>query len=171
MAELSYLHGISDRPLVGATIGGMLRQRAAEHGDREALVDVASGTRWTYRELDERVDVVAKAMLALGVARGDRIGIWAPNVPEWVLVQYAAARIGAILVNINPAYRTRELRYVLNQAGVRMLVAAPAFRGSDYRAMIDEVRPACPTLTTVIYLGDLPGRAADVDLAAREREL
>ena len=119
MAELSYLHGISDRPLLGATIGGMLRQRAAEHGDREAL-----GRRCERHPLDlSRAGRTGRCGghgdAGLGVARGDRIGIWAPNVPEWVLVQYATARIGAILVNINPAYRTRELRYVLNQAGVR----------------------------------------------------
>jgi fatty-acyl-CoA synthase len=157
---LSYAHGTSHEPLLADTIGARLRQAAERFGDREALVDVPSGTRWTYRELDDRVDRLARALLGLGVAKGDRVGIWAPNRPEWVLTQYATARIGAILVNINPAYRTDELRYVLRQSGVALLIAAESFRSSNYRAMIHEVRPDCPQLSTVVFLGadwsDLP---------------
>ena len=153
MTELSYAHGTSAEPLLGDTIGVQLRRTADRFGDRDALVDVPSDTRWTYRELDDRVDLLARALLGLGVTQGDRVGIWAPNRPEWVLVQYAAARIGAILVNINPAYRTHELRYVLRQSGVRLLVAAEAFRSSDYRAMIRQVRPECPELSTVVFFG------------------
>jgi fatty-acyl-CoA synthase len=152
MTELSYAHGTSAEPLLGTTIGARLRQAADRFGDRDALVDVPSDTRWTYADLDERVDVLARALLGAGVAKGDRVGIWAPNRPEWVLVQYATARIGAILVNINPAYRTQELGYVLRQSGVSVLVAAEAFRSADYRAMIREVRPDCPGLATVIFL-------------------
>ena len=116
----------------------------ARFGDREALVDVPTGRRWTYTELDVDVDAVALGLLALGIDKGDRVGIWAPNCAEWVLVQYATAKIGAILVNINPAYRSHELKYVLNQSGMRMLVSAPAHKTSDYRAMIDEVRRRVP---------------------------
>jgi fatty-acyl-CoA synthase len=165
MRTLSYAHGTSTEPLLGDTIGAHLRRIADRFGDREALVDVPSGTRWTYRELDERVDVLARALAGRGIARGDRVGIWSPNRPEWMLLQYAAARIGAILVNINPAYRTDELRYVLRQAGVGLLVAAEKFRSSDYRAMIAEIGPDCPD---VVFLGAgweaLLGRAEDVVL-------
>jgi fatty-acyl-CoA synthase len=176
---LSYAHGTSTEPLIGETIGANLRRTAARVGDQEALVDVPSGRRWTYRELDADVDRLARALLALGVEAGERIGIWAPNVPEWVLVQYAAARIGAILVNVNPAYRVHELGYVLRQAGVVLLFTVEAFRASDYRAMVDEVRMQCTELTTVVYLDTddwaaLLHRADDVppeELAARERDL
>ena len=151
--ELSYAHGTSAEPLLPDTIGARLRRAADRFADREALVDVPSDTRWTYRELDDRVDLLARALRGLGVAKGDRVGIWAPNRPEWVLTQYATARIGAILVNINPAYRTDELRYVLSQSGVGVLLAAEAFRSANYRAMIREVRPDCPRLSTVVFLG------------------
>src|SRR4051794_38086444 len=179
MTALSYANGPSTEPLLGETIGANLRRTAARFGDREAVVDVPTGRRFTYTELDEAVDTLARGFLALGVGTGDRVGIWAPNRPEWVLVQYATARIGAILVNINPAYRTHELRYVLNQAGITVLVAAEAFKTSDYRAMVDEVRPDCADLSTVCYLGTpdwaaLLARAGDVapeTLAAREAEL
>ncbi|WP_433367949.1 AMP-binding protein [Actinoplanes sp. CA-142083] len=120
---LSYAHGTSTEPLLGTTIGAQLRSAAGRFGDREALVDVPSGARWTYRELDDQVDRLARALRGLGVVKGDRVGIWATNRPEWVLTQYATARIGAILVNINPSYRTDEVVYVLRQAGVRLLIA------------------------------------------------
>ena len=153
MTTVSYASGISSEPLIGETIGGCLRRTARRAGDREALVDVPSGRRWTYRQLDDEVDTLARALLGLGVGPGDRVGIWSPNRPEWVFVQYATARIGAILVTINPAYRTHELTYVLNQAGVSTLISAESFRTSDYRAMIREASPACHSLRTVIYLG------------------
>ena len=113
---------------------------------------MASGRRWTYRELDATVNDVARGLLAMGVEVGDRVGIWAPNCAEWTLVQYATAKIGAILVNINPAYRTHELSYAVNQSGLRVLVAATAFKSSDYRSMIGEVRSECGALEQVVYL-------------------
>jgi fatty-acyl-CoA synthase len=176
---LSYANGTSSTPLLGETIDANLRATVARFGDREALVDVPTGRRYTYAELDAGVDELARGLLARDIAAGDRVGIWAPNCAEWVLVQYATARIGAILVNINPAYRTHELDYVLRQASIGTLVAAPSFKTSDYRAMIEEVRPGLDTLNDVIYVGDpswdalledgRPLGAADV--AARSAEL
>ncbi len=123
-------------------------------GEREAVVDVAGGRRLTYAEFDAEVERVARGLLALGIDKGERVGIWAPNCVEWMLVQYATARIGAILVNINPAYRTHEVGYVLRQAGIRTLVSAPSFKASDYRAMIEEVRADLPALRDVVYIGE-----------------
>ena len=152
-AALSYASGTSDTPLLGRTIGEDLARTVERFADREALVDCPTQRRWTYAELDAAVDRVATGLLGLGLAKGDCIGIWSPNCAEWVFVQYATARLGAILVNINPAYRSHELQYVLRQAGIRTLVAAPSFKTSDYRAMVDEVRGDCPALETVVYLG------------------
>ena len=149
---LSYASGPSDVPLIGRTIGDDLLRTVERLGEREALVDVPSRRRWTYRELNDSVDRVASGLLRLGIAKGDRVGIWAPNCPEWVLVQYAAARIGAILVNINPAYRSYELAHVLNQSTTRLLIAARSFKTSDYAAMIDDVRGECPALEEVVLL-------------------
>jgi fatty-acyl-CoA synthase len=151
--ELSYSHGTSATPLLGETIGANLRRIAGRFGDSEALVDVPVGRRWTYRELDADSDALARGLLAAGIAARDRVGIWAPNCAEWVLLQVATAKIGAILVNINPAYRSHELSYVLRQAGVRLLVSAQSFKTSDYRAMVDEVGGDLPGLERVIYLG------------------
>ncbi len=150
---LSYSNGTSDQPLIGETIGANLDATAAAFGDREALVDVPSGRRWTYAQLNADTDALAGALIAAGIAAGDRVGIWAPNCPEWVLLQYATAKMGAILVNINPAYRSHELAFVLRQSGVSVLVSAQQFKTSDYRAMIDEVRGDLPGLRQVIYLG------------------
>ncbi len=136
---VSYSSGTSGTPLLGETIGANLDRAVAAHGDREALVDVAAGRRWTYAEFGAAVDDAARGLLARGISQGDRVGIWAPNRAEWVIVQYATAKIGAILVNINPAYRTHELDYVVRQSGLSLLVSAPAFRTSDYRAMIDSI--------------------------------
>jgi fatty-acyl-CoA synthase len=152
-AELSYAAGPTDRPLLDQTIGSNLELTVAAHGDRDALVEVASGRRWTYAELDGDVNAVARGFLGLGIETGDRVGIWAPNCAEWTLVQYATAKIGAILVNINPAYRTHELSYALNQSGLRLLVSATQFKTSDYRGMVDEVRPKCDRLERVIFTG------------------
>ncbi|TDV41834.1 AMP-binding protein [Actinophytocola oryzae] len=149
----SYVSGTSEKPLLGDTIGDNFDRTVAAFGDREALVEFATGRRWTYRQLAEEVNAVAKGLVDLGVGKGDRVGIWAPNCAEWTFTQYATAKIGAILVNINPAYRVHELKYVLNQAGVRTLVAAPSFRTSDYAGMIEEVRPECPALEDVILIG------------------
>lgn len=152
--ELSYAGGVAGRPLLGHTIGTDLTRTLARCGDREALVEVASGRRWTYTELGRAVDEVALGLLAKGVGKGDRVGIWAPNCAEWVLVQYATARIGAILVNVNPAYRVHELAYVLRQAGITFLVSATRHKSSDYRRMIEQVRAESPALREVVYIGD-----------------
>jgi fatty-acyl-CoA synthase len=150
----SYASGTSTVPLLGETIGDNLRRTVATHGDREALVDRAAGRRFTYTELYDTVEALAAGLLAAGVTRGDRVGIWAPNRWEWVVLQYATADIGAVLVNINPAYRTHELEFVLKQAGISVLVAAPSFKTSDYRSMVGSVRGACPDLRSVVFLGD-----------------
>jgi len=151
-AQPSYSHGVSSQALIGETIGENLRRVAARFGDREAMVDVPSGRRWTYRQLDADTDTLARGLLAAGIGTGERVGIWSPNCPEWVLMQYATAKMGAILVNINPAYRTHELAYVLRQAGIKLLVSAESFKTSDYRAMVGEVRGDLPGLEDVIFL-------------------
>ncbi|MGX1542674.1 AMP-binding protein [Streptomyces adustus] len=166
MTALSYAHGTGEVPLLGATIGADLDRTIAAHPDREALVDVPSGRRWTYAEFGAAVDEVARGLLAHGIAKGDRVGIWAVNCPEWVFVQYATARLGVIMVNINPAYRAHELEYVLKQAGIVMLVASLAHKGSDYRALVDQVRHKCPELREVVYIGDA---SWDVLTASAER--
>ncbi|HWH65941.1 MAG TPA: AMP-binding protein, partial [Gaiellales bacterium] len=143
---------MSSQALIGETIGENLRRVAARFGDREAMVDVPSGRRWTYRQLDADTDTLARGLLAAGIGTGERVGIWSPNCPEWVLLQYATAKMGAILVNINPAYRTHELAYVLRQAGLKLLVSAESFKTSDYRAMVGEVRGGLPDLEDVIFL-------------------
>ncbi|MEW5353781.1 AMP-binding protein [Streptomyces sp. 16-176A] len=153
-AQLSYAHGTSGTTLLGDTIGANLDRAVAAWPDREALVDVPSGRRWTYAEFAADVDRLARALLASGVAKGDRVGIWAVNCAEWVLVQYATARIGAIMVNINPAYRTHEVEYVLKQAGISLLFASLRHKSSDYRGMIGQVRHACPDLREVVYIDD-----------------
>ena len=153
MGTMSYACGVSDRALLGETIGVHLGRAAADHGDRDALVECASGRRWTYRQLVADVDRVARALLAQGIAVGDRVGIWAPNCAEWVLVQYATAEIGAILVNINPAYRAHELAYVLDQSGVRLLVHADATAQSDYPGLVAAVGPSCDTLAQSVCIG------------------
>ena len=154
--QRSYVHGRGDKPLLGETIGENLERTVAEHGDREALVVRHQDVRWTYDELNERVDELARGLLAAGLEAGDRLGIWAPNCAEWVLVQFATGKAGVILVNVNPAYRTAELEHALRQSGCRMLIAAAAFKTSDYAAMIDEVRPDLPDLEWVVLL-DSPG--------------
>ena len=135
------------------TIGANLDRTAAEHPGRDALVDVPSGRRWTYSEFLADVELLAAGLLVAGVGTGDRVGIWAPNCPEWVLTQYATAKIGAILVNINPAYRTHELGFVLKQAGVSLLLSAQEFKGSDYAAMIEEARTDAQALRQVVFVG------------------
>ncbi len=151
--QLSYSQGTSSTALLGETIGENLKRVAAEHGESEILVDVPTGRRWTYRRFDTDTDDLARGLIEAGIQAGDRVGIWAPNCADWVLLQFATAKIGAILVNINPAYRSHELAYVLRQSGVRLLVSAESFKTSDYRAMIDEVRDQTAELEQVIYLG------------------
>jgi len=163
--EFSYAHGATDVPLLGETIGANLERTAARVPGSEALVSRHQGLRYTYAELNERVDALARGLVGLGLAPGDRVGIWSPNCVEWVLLQFATAKAGVILVNINPAYRTSELEYALRQSGCKVLVSARAFKTSDYAAMIDEVAP--PGLHT-IYLGSPEWEAlasgADADL-------
>jgi len=149
----SYAAGETTPALIEETIGANFARIAREHAGREALVEVPTGRRWTYAELDRDVDALARGLLGAGVAKGDRVGIWSPNCAEWTIVQYATAKIGAILVNVNPAYRTHELAYALNQSGLRLLVSATEFKSSDYRAMVDEVRHDCRALERVVFLG------------------
>jgi fatty-acyl-CoA synthase len=191
----SYVHGPSSTALLGMTIGAALNRAAHEFGHRDALISCHQNLRYTYRELLDEVDRVARGLLALGVQRGDRVGIWSPNLAEWVVTQYAAAKVGAILVNVNPSYRLRELEYALNQSGVSVLVAARRFRKADYVEMLASLMPelhttgkgplhakAVPALRHVVYLGadgepggtawtelvELGARLPDADLRARE---
>jgi fatty-acyl-CoA synthase len=157
--QQSYAHGASEVALIGQTIGENLATTARRFPDREALVVPFQDVRLTYAELDAEVDRLAKAFLATGIEKGDRVGIWSPNNAEWVVVQYATARVGIVLVNINPAYRTHELSYALNQSGCRMLIAAPSFKTSDYVAMVEEVRDQLPALERVVFLGGADWRA------------
>jgi fatty-acyl-CoA synthase len=168
MSGLSYTHGSSITPLLGETIGANFDRAVAAYPDREALVVRHQGVRLTYSQLDERVERVARALVAFGLEPGDRMGIWSPNCAEWVLVQYASAKAGVILVNVNPAYRTSELEYVLNQSGCRLLVAARAFKTSDYVAMVEEVAPRCQALERTVFIGSQEwedfAAGADVEL-------
>ena len=152
-AQPSYSHGASDIPLLGETIGNNIRRIAGAYPDREAVVDVPTGRRWTYAQFDADTDTLARALIAAGIEAGDRVGIWSPNCAEWVLLQYATAKAGVVLVNINPAYRSYELGYVLRQSGVRLLISAESFKTSNYRAMIEEVGGGLDALERVVYLG------------------
>src|SRR5262245_45105838 len=141
MLTSSYAHGASDAPLLGQTIGANLAATATRLPAHEALVDWPSGRRWSYAELEAWAGQVARGLLAKGGKKGGRVGIWSPNSPGWASVQHGTALIGAILVTINPAYRVSELAYGRRQAGVTTLVSATAHKTSDYRGMVDEVRP------------------------------
>ncbi len=176
--HLSYAHGTGPTPLLGQTIGDNLRATVEKHGGREALVVRHQGYRATYRRLWDETTRAARALLALGVAAGDRVGVWAPNRYEWVVAQYATARAGAILVNINPAYRGPELEYALRQSGVSVLLYARGFRQASYAEMLAAVRPRCPDLKHAFLLDDdwaallAKGDAvAEADLARREAGL
>ena len=178
MAAPSYVHGASSVPLLGETIGDNLRRTVERFGDRDALVVRHQGYRATYREFWEQTGLVARGLMARGVKKGDRVGIWSPNRYEWAITQYATARMGAILVNINPAYRTSELEYALNQSGSSFLILARAFRSADYVAMLAEVKGRCPDLREALVMEDgwnaLIRDASDVSaeaLAGREAEL
>jgi fatty-acyl-CoA synthase len=153
-AQLSYSSGTSDVALLGDTIGANLAKAVARYPDRDAAVECVTGRRLTYAQLDAAVDELARGLLARRLRVGDRVGIWAPNCIDWMLVQYATARVGIVLVNINPAYRSHELAYVLKQSGVSVLFSATEHKGSDYRAMVDEVAGDCPELREVVYLGE-----------------
>ncbi|MGB8408204.1 MAG: AMP-binding protein [Mycobacterium sp.] len=149
---LSYDAGPTATPILEETLGANFERIAAQHPDVMALVDLAQGMRYTYAELNAEIDLIARGLMARGVGKGDRVGIWSPNCAQWVVAQFATAKAGAILVNINPAYRLHELAYVLNQSGVRTLISASHFKTSDYAAMIGEVRGETPELTDVVFL-------------------
>ena len=175
---LSYSHGVNDVPLLEETIGASLRRAVDRFGDREALVVRDQGYRATYEEIWEQVDSAARGLLARGVEKGDRVGIWSPNRYEWYVTQFATARIGAILVTINPAYKTAELEYALCKAGVSLLLHAASFRQADYRSMLAEVRGRCPALREAICFEDgwdellaEGDTVSPVELAARESTL
>jgi fatty-acyl-CoA synthase len=160
---LSYSSAVADVALLGETIGSNLERTVARHPDREALVEAATGRRWTYAQFDAAVDELALGLLEAGIGKGERVGIWAPNCAEWVLTQYATAKIGAILVNVNPAYRTHELSYVLRQSGMRLIISAVSHKTSDYRAMLAETG-----FEHTVFIGEpgwdallAAGRAAD----------
>jgi fatty-acyl-CoA synthase len=144
--------GSTDVPLLEETIGSAFDRIVAEFPDREALVVPFQDVRLTYRQLAERVDRLARGLIALGLDKGDRVGMWSPNNAEWVYMQFAAAKAGAVLVNINPAYQTEELRYALAQSGCSALVSATGFKSSNYAAMIAEVRESLPSLEHVVLL-------------------
>ncbi|PYS05476.1 MAG: AMP-binding protein [Acidobacteria bacterium] len=149
----SYVHGPSHIPLLGETIGECLDRITVACGERDALISCHQRVRYTYSELHREAERIACGLLALGVEPGDRVGIWSPNCAEWLIAQYALAKVGAITVNINPAYRLRELEYALQQSGVSVLIAARRFRDGDYVAMLNELAPKLPSLRTVVYLG------------------
>ncbi|EHR52940.1 acyl-CoA synthetase (AMP-forming)/AMP-acid ligase II [Saccharomonospora marina XMU15] len=176
LAVPSYASGTSEVPLLGDTIGDNFDRTVRAFGERDALVEQFTGRTWTYEQLAAEVDALALGLANAGIGKGDRVGIWAPNCAEWTMTQYATAKIGAILVNINPAYRAHELEYVLNQSGITMLVAAESFKTSDYAGMIEEVRPRCEALRHVVLLGSGEwnalfehGRQADPALLERLR--
>ena len=155
---LSYVHGATATPFLGQTIGECLNRAAARFGDRDALISCHQNIRYTYAELLQQVDRAARSLLRLGVARGDRVGIWSPNTAEWLITQYATAKVGAILVNINPSYRLRELEYALNQSGITVLIAARGSRRIDYVEMLTTLVPdRTPVVRHLIYLGAQPG--------------
>ncbi|MEJ8280544.1 AMP-binding protein [Pseudonocardia spirodelae] len=167
----SYASGVSDTPLLGDTIGDDFDRTVARVPEVDALVEVQTGRRWTYAQLREDVDRLACGLLAAGVRTGDRLGIWSPNTAEWTMVQYATAKIGVVLVNINPSYRTHELAFVLRQAGITTLVAAREFKTSDYAGMIEQVRPECPDLQRVVITGSPEWDALAAGDESRRAEL
>ena len=195
----SYVHGAATVPLLGDTIGGALNRTAVRFGDRDALISCHQQLAYTYNGLLQEVNRAARALLALGVARGQRVGIWSPNNAEWMITQYAAAKVGAILVSLNPAYRPRELEYALNQSGASLLIAARAFRKADYGEMLLRLMPELattnageplqsarvPALRQVVYIGadphpggiawpqfvEMSGQVPESDLEAREAML
>lgn len=151
---LSYVYGASSVPLLGQTIGGNLKKTVEKYPNQEALVCVHQGYRATYQEFYNQTTAVAKALIFLGAKAGDRIGIWSSNRYEWVLLQYATARIGTILVNINPAYRTHELTYVINQSGIRNIFSSLSFKTSNYKEMVEYAKEVCPSLEHEIFFDD-----------------
>jgi fatty-acyl-CoA synthase len=169
---MSYAQGSRQPALLDETIAANLRRTVSRFPDRQALVDVPTGRTWSYRQFQADVEAIASALLLRGTTPGDRVGIWSPNRPEWTLVQYATAQIGALLVTINPAYRGNELAYALNQSGVSCVVAADSFKTSDYVSMLDHVRGSCPALRDAVIIGsekwsELAAGPVDHDLLNR----
>ena len=151
---LSHTRGETDTPLLDVTIAANLAETAARFGERDALVDIPAGRRWTYTEFLTDVRRLATGLHRLGLRKGDRLGVWSPNRWEWAMIQYATAELGVVLVNVNPAYRVHELRYVLEQASIRAVVAARSFKDSDYAGMLEEIRGHCPALEFVVLFED-----------------
>ena len=167
----SYAHGTSPTPLLGETIGENLRRAVAQHADHDALVVRSQNYRATYQQLYDSTSELARALIASGIEPGDRVGIWSPNRFEWVVTQYATARMGAILVNINPAYKSSELGYVLRQSGVKLLLLAREFRGADYVALLDDVRADCPDLDESVVIDDAWSELLQRGVAVTETQL
>jgi fatty-acyl-CoA synthase len=181
MPQPSYVHGVGDTPLIGETIGVHFDRIAERFAASDAVISRHQGIRWSYRELRERVDGVAAGLLALGLERGERVGIWSPNNAEWVVAQFATAKAGLILVNINPAYRVAELDYALNKSSCAALITAARFKTSDYLGMLRELAPELalaapgklsaarlPALRLAISIGEecVPGMLRFDDVAA-----
>jgi fatty-acyl-CoA synthase len=165
---LSYAHGACGEALLGETIGENLKRTIARVPDADALVSCHQGIRWTYAEFGERVDQLASAMLEAGLRKGDRVGVWGPNVAEWTLTQYATARLGVILVNINPAYRLSELQYALGQSGCRWIFSAQEVKGVEFSAMVDEALAELPALERAVFFGT--GQWEELAATARSSE-
>jgi len=171
----SYAKGESEPKLLDETIGANFERTVARLGTAEALVESSSGRRFSWQQLDDQINSLAKGMIAAGLNPGDRVGIWSPNCAEWVFTQYATAKIGVILVNVNPAYGTHEFAYAVNHSGLRMLMAATEFKTSNYRAMVEQTRTDTPGLERVVYLDtddwqqllDEGSSVQDAQLAAR----
>jgi fatty-acyl-CoA synthase len=150
---LSYAGGPSTQALLGETIGDNLERTVARVPDAQALISYHQGIRYSYSEFNEAVDRLASGMLSAGLEKGDRIGVWGPNLAEWAVVQYATAKLGVILVNINPAYRLHELGYALGQSGCRWIVSAQELRGADFVATVAESRSQLPALERAVFFG------------------
>ncbi|MCU1548175.1 MAG: AMP-binding protein [Arthrobacter sp.] len=173
---LAYTAGDTDVPLLEETIGDNFERIVGRFPYHDALIEAAAvpgdeARRWSYTKLNDDVDRVGRALLALGIAKGERIGIWSPNCAEWTILQYATAKIGAVLVNVNPAYRSHELEFVIQQNGMRMLVSAPSDRNSDYTGMARQALAACPELRELVFLPDagLAGLTAGIPETEAER--
>ena len=149
----AYAAGETSPALIEQTIGANLESTVASYGENEALVEFASGRRWTYNELDRVVNALARGLIGAGIEKGDRVGVWSPNCPEWTIAQYATAKVGAILVNVNPSYRTHEFSYAVNQSGLRLLISAESFKTSNYREMVEETADRNTSLERVVYIG------------------
>jgi fatty-acyl-CoA synthase len=172
----AYTAGGADVPLLEETIGENFERVVAQFPLHDALIEAAAvpGTdarRWSYTKLNDDVDRLARALLALGITKGERIGIWSPNCAEWTILQYATAKIGAVLVNVNPSYRSHELEFVVKQSGMRMLVTAPSDRNSDYVGMARQALAGCPDLRELVFLPDFELEGLDAGVPLGEQEL